>query len=71
MATKTIHAGVTRYEAIPISDGRFAVCKHQKRYDHILNTVCLCKSLTAAKRLAARLQKLDKIEALSRSATDD
>lgn len=55
MATKTIHAGVTRYEAVSISDGRFAVCKRRKRYDYILDTVCLCKSLTAAKRLAARL----------------
>ncbi len=51
---------------IPQSDGKFAVCKRQKRYDYILDTVCWCKSLTAARRLAARLQKLDEIEAFAR-----
>ena len=66
MATKTIHAGGKRYEGIPQSDGTFAVCKRQKRYDYILDTVCWCTSLTAAKRLAARLQKLDKIEEFAR-----
>ena len=66
MATKTIHAGGQRYEAIPQSDGKFAVCKRQKRYDYILDTVCWCKSLTAAKRLAFRLQKLDEIEEFAR-----
>lgn len=68
MATKTIHAGVQRYEAVPQSDGTFAVCKRQKRYDYILDTVCWCKSLTAAKRLAFRLQKLDEIEEFARRA---
>ena len=68
MATKTIHAGGQRYEAIPQSDGKFAVCKRQKRYDYILDTVCWCKSLTAAKRLAFRLQKLDEIEEFARRA---
>ena len=66
MATKTIHAGVKRYEAVPQSDGTVAVCKRQKRYDYILDTVCWCKSLTAAKRLAFRLQKLDEIEEFAR-----
>ena len=66
MATKTIHAGGKRYEAVPQSDGTVAVCKRQKRYDYILDTVCFCNSITAGKRLAARLQKLDKIEALAR-----
>ena len=66
MATKTIHAGGQRYEAVPQSDGTFAVCKRQKRYDYSLDTVCWCKSLTAAKRLAFRLQKLDEIEEFAR-----
>ena len=66
MPNETIHSCVKRYEAVPQSDGTVAVCKRQKRYDYILDTVCWCKSLTAAKRLAARLQKLDKIEALAR-----
>ena len=68
MAKTTIHAGGQRYEAIPQSDGKFAVCKRQKRYDYILDTVCWCKSLTAAKRLAFRLQKLDEIEEFARRA---
>ncbi len=68
MAKTTIHAGGQRYEAIPQSDGTFAVCKRQKRYDYILDTVCWCKSLTAAKRLAFRLQKLDEIEEFARRA---
>ena len=68
MAKTTIHAGGQRYEAIPQSDGTFAVCKRQKRYDYILDTVCWCKSLTAAKRLACRLQKLDEIEEFARRA---
>lgn len=68
MATKTIHVGGKRYEAVPQSDGTVAVCKRQKRYDYILDTVCWCKSLTAAKRLAFRLQKLDEIEAFARRA---
>ena len=66
MATKTIHAGGQRYEAVPQSDGTFAVCKRNRRYDWVLDTVCWCKSLTAAKRLAARLQKLDEFEELAR-----
>ncbi len=68
MAKTTIHAGGQRYEAVPQSDGTFAVCKRQKRYDYILDTVCWCKSLTAAKRLAFRLQKLDEIEEFARRA---
>ena len=66
MATKTIHAGGQRYEAVPQSDGKFAVCKRNRRYDWVLDTVCWCKSLTAAKRLAFRLQKLDEIEEFAR-----
>lgn len=66
MATKTIHAGGQRYEAVPQSDGQFAVCKRNRRYDWVLDTVCWCKSLSAAKRLAFRLQKLDEIEEFAR-----
>lgn len=62
MATKTIHAGGRRYEVIRQPDGKFAVCKRQAKYDYILDTVCFCNSITAGKRLARRLQKLDEIE---------